>query len=81
MTLEHPFYNTESGRKVWEGLDEASKYANGTIWLHENGKLMVTIAIDVPSKFQTFLEDEEQRYHKFSGADQLQQRTEVKESC
>lgn len=66
-TLEHPFYNTESGRRVWEDLDDDAKHANGTVWLHKDAnKVMVTFSIDVPVKFNKFLDHEEGRYHKFS---------------
>jgi hypothetical protein len=65
VTLEHPFYNTESGRRIWESLENGAKHANGTIWLHDDGRVMVTISIDVPAKFKSFLDQVEERFHKY----------------
>ena len=68
VTLEHPFYNSELGRPIWDGLldDNYAKYANGTVWLHnDHDKVMMTIAIDVPARFNSFLNNEERRYNKF----------------
>jgi hypothetical protein len=71
VTLEHPYYNTESGRRVWDSLENDAKYAGGMIWLHNDDKVMVTISIDLPAKFEAFLDREERRQHKFPNSPTL----------
>jgi len=64
VSLEHPYYNTDSGRREWEALDETDprKYANGMIRLSdEEGndgrkRVLVHVDIDLPARFQQLLD-------------------------
>ena len=64
VSLEHPYYNTDSGHREWEALDETDprKYANGMIRLsHEAGsdgrkRILVHVEIDLPERFQQLLD-------------------------
>mmetsp|Transcript_13414 Transcript_13414/g.18002 ORF Transcript_13414/g.18002 Transcript_13414/m.18002 type:complete len:220 (+) Transcript_13414:59-718(+) len=62
VTLDHPYYNTEAGRKEWEELeDENVKYGNGMIQLsgktNDKGERTVQVhaSIDLPERFMEFL--------------------------
>mmetsp|Transcript_15592 Transcript_15592/g.17378 ORF Transcript_15592/g.17378 Transcript_15592/m.17378 type:complete len:85 (-) Transcript_15592:86-340(-) len=65
VELEHPYYNTEIGRKEWDALNEDSleKYANGMLYLSKENddKVMVSASIPLPDKFYNFLAHEEKR--------------------
>ena len=66
VNLDHPYYNTEVGRKEWDALPDNEKWANGTLCLSEDGsRVEVCASIELPPKFQSFLKNEEQRKEKF----------------
>mmetsp|Transcript_17669 Transcript_17669/g.51427 ORF Transcript_17669/g.51427 Transcript_17669/m.51427 type:complete len:531 (-) Transcript_17669:86-1678(-) len=57
VTLEHPYYNTETGRREWEAMDDAAKYCGGMIRLSEGGRrVLVHAEIPVPQDFYDLLE-------------------------
>jgi 23S rRNA-/tRNA-specific pseudouridylate synthase len=68
VRLDHPYYNTDIGRKEWEALPEHEKWANGKIKLVKDldGKetIEVLVKIDLPEKFESFLLNEGERYRK-----------------
>lgn len=69
VTLDHPYYNTEVGRKEWENLSDDVKWANGMIKLSDDGDkkiVQVSASIDLPGKFDSFLKSEEERAEKFA---------------
>jgi 23S rRNA pseudouridine1911/1915/1917 synthase len=69
VTLEHPYYNTEHGRAIWDAMSEKERLADGgeMIFVNEadNDTIMVTASIELPSKFESFLAWEQQRVEKF----------------
>ena len=64
VSLEHPYYNTDAGRREWEALDENDprKYANGMIRLSdEEGddgqrQILVHAEIDLSERFKQLME-------------------------
>ena len=67
ICLEHPTFNTPDGRLIWESLSESEKFSNGILrYSAEADKVLVEAEIDLPSKFESFLEHERQRHAKLS---------------
>jgi 23S rRNA pseudouridine1911/1915/1917 synthase len=66
VTLQHPFFNSEQGRPIFDDMSEEEKFAGGILWLSEDGKVMVTAEIDIPSKFESFMAHEDERYEKLT---------------
>jgi len=73
VVLEHPFYNSDIGRREWSGLqlDGEGKYqqegSSYRIWHDQiSDKVMVEAEITLPTKFHAFLQNEEERYHRVS---------------
>lgn len=69
VSLDHPYFNTEIGRIEWESLPDDEKWANGMIRLSDDGDeriVQVSVSIDLPGKFESFLKSEEERANKFS---------------
>lgn len=64
VTLEHPHYNTEQGRTIWDNLSDDERLKNGLQVI--NDKVMVTASIDLPNKFESFLTHEQERAAKFA---------------
>jgi tRNA pseudouridine65 synthase/23S rRNA pseudouridine1911/1915/1917 synthase len=65
VIMEHPYYNTDVGRREWETLHNDVKFAGGMLSLSQEGIVTVTASIDLPSKFESFLAREEARYQRF----------------
>jgi 23S rRNA-/tRNA-specific pseudouridylate synthase len=63
VVLEHPYYNDleESSRETFARLTPEEKES---LWLSDDGKIMVTACIDLPEKFASFIRHEEERYQK-----------------
>jgi 23S rRNA-/tRNA-specific pseudouridylate synthase len=61
LTLFHPYYNSEQGRREWERLDDAAKYQGGSLRLTDSGEVQVSVHVPVPLKFQKSLEIHEKR--------------------
>jgi len=73
VSLEHPYYNTEVGRKKWENLPEEEKYQNGMLRLSEDGEVVeVHASIDLPEKFESFMKNEESRFERLAAGDDLE---------
>eukprot|EP00559_Dactyliosolen_fragilissimus_P004641 CAMPEP_0184860582 /NCGR_PEP_ID=MMETSP0580-20130426/5441_1 /TAXON_ID=1118495 /ORGANISM="Dactyliosolen fragilissimus" /LENGTH=557 /DNA_ID=CAMNT_0027357737 /DNA_START=150 /DNA_END=1823 /DNA_ORIENTATION=- len=67
IILEHPYYNTDIGKKEWLSMGDEEKYANGKIRLAEDGvTIQVHASIELPNKFRSFLSNEGERASKFS---------------
>ena len=67
IELEHPYYNTPSGRKIWIDMDR-SVQSHGDAILREDedtGMVIVKARIELPEKFQSFIERESSRAKKF----------------
>lgn len=69
VTLEHPYYNTELGRKEWETLGEDAKFSGGMLSLSKDGIVRIAASIDLPTKFESFLTHEQARSSKFDAAE------------
>ncbi len=68
VKLDHPYYNTEEGRKEWQNLPDNEKWGNGMIkYSEEDDIVQVSVSIDLPGKFDSFLKSEEERATKFGG--------------
>jgi hypothetical protein len=63
VTLEHPFYNSEEGRAVFENMSEEERSHQAGLWLSPEGKVKVSVSIDIPDKFENFMTREEDRYN------------------
>jgi 23S rRNA pseudouridine1911/1915/1917 synthase len=61
ITLQHPYFNTESGREEWSQLEDRTKYQKGALQMSKDDKVLVSVSIDAPYKFGKFLEGEEKR--------------------
>jgi len=65
VKLDHPYFNTPEGRAEWDVLPDIEKFANGTLVLSEDGStVQVHASIDLPNKFQSFLDKEEDRQER-----------------
>lgn len=69
VTLQHPFYNSEMGRKLFDEMSEVQRFAGGNMWLSEDDTVMVSASIDLPEKFSSLLDREEERFIKLSDQD------------
>eukprot|EP00586_Coscinodiscus_wailesii_P012393 CAMPEP_0172508692 /NCGR_PEP_ID=MMETSP1066-20121228/213896_1 /TAXON_ID=671091 /ORGANISM="Coscinodiscus wailesii, Strain CCMP2513" /LENGTH=502 /DNA_ID=CAMNT_0013286787 /DNA_START=475 /DNA_END=1984 /DNA_ORIENTATION=+ len=68
VSLEHPYFNTHVGRKEWNALPDQEKYRNGIIRLSKDGQTVeVHATIDLPAKFDNFMNNEQDRHDKFNG--------------
>jgi hypothetical protein len=78
VSLEHPFYNSPEGRRVYDRLFEKEnkmeqQLDHGRIWKRpSDDTIMITISIDTPTKFDSFLDHEEARFIKFSSTSSLE---------
>jgi hypothetical protein len=66
VTLEHPFYNSEGGRAVFDKIAASEKAKMECISVAPDGKVMVTAEIDLPDKFGTFMARENDRFERLS---------------
>jgi hypothetical protein len=75
VVLEHPYYNTEVGRKEWENLEDNEKWRDGMIKLSDdssgNSIVQVNVSIDLPGKFTSFLKTEGERADKFGNDNKI----------
>jgi 23S rRNA-/tRNA-specific pseudouridylate synthase len=68
VLLDHPYYNTVEGRTEWDMLndDNDEKYAGGRIYLDKTQDIVkVSCEIELPLKFTSLMEWEEDRVNKF----------------
>jgi len=63
VKLEHPFYNDmkEDGKTILQRLPEKDQEC---LWLSPEGKVMVTVSIELPDKFNSFISVENEQYAK-----------------
>lgn len=70
VVLEHPFYNTEIGRKTWDemvenhnnGTMKNESIESGVLRMSEDGNTVeVHMSIELPSKFGSLMKWEEER--------------------
>jgi hypothetical protein len=66
VKLEHPYYNSHEGRARFDDLSEEERSKLNGIWLSAEGKVMVTVSIEIPDKFESFMAREEDRYNRLS---------------
>ena len=61
VTLEHPFYNNlkEDSTEIFNQLPEKDQEG---LWLSPDGKVMVTVSIETPEKFDSFVSKENERF-------------------
>lgn len=78
VILEHPFYNTEHGRKVWNELYENHEKSDpknegierGILRMSEDGSTVeVYVSIELPPKFGNLMKWEEARAKRFEEED------------
>jgi len=56
LSVDHPFYNTNKGRKVWDSMEnQEEKYARGMLRLNEANRVVLTVSIPIPKKFDSFI--------------------------
>jgi len=67
LVVEHPYYNTPDGYKQWMSMSQSEKrrYGDEAVLYDEGGIVMVKASIDLPDKFNSFLEREGTRHDKF----------------
>ena len=65
LVLEHPYYNDleESPHEIFDQLSPLEKES---MWLSNDGKIMVTACIDLPEKFSSFIQHEDERFQKLA---------------
>mmetsp|Transcript_55808 Transcript_55808/g.167264 ORF Transcript_55808/g.167264 Transcript_55808/m.167264 type:complete len:307 (-) Transcript_55808:148-1068(-) len=67
VELEHPYFNTEAGRKEWDAMQlKEKKYDGSMLSLSGRGKVEVRASIDLPKKFKSVLDRDEERAEKFA---------------
>jgi RluA family pseudouridine synthase len=59
VVLEHPFYNSNEGRKVFENLSEEKKRG---LKVSQDGTILVSASIPIPEKFESFMKEEERQH-------------------
>ena len=65
VQLEHPYYNTQQGRAIFDNLQAPPDFENVQLWLDpDTDKVMVAAEIPLPAKFSSFLQHEDERYAK-----------------
>jgi len=68
ITIEHPYYNTPSGREEWSQLKKDTLNLGEGCHLEEDeesGIVSLRVMIDLPKKFASFLMHEDARANKF----------------
>ena len=65
VTLEHPYYNDleEKAESIYSKLSPKDREH---LWVSSEGRVMVTASIDIPDKFSSFLEHEDERFRKLA---------------
>jgi 23S rRNA pseudouridine1911/1915/1917 synthase len=65
VVLEHPYFNTEHGRKIWGSMSDEERFVSGMVFVGDDDKIMVAASIDLPAKFEKFLTHEKEHAEKF----------------
>jgi hypothetical protein len=66
VKLEHPFYNSEKGRKTFDELTEEERTAGGMLCLSTDNKVIVRASIEIPENFGDFMDREEELCNQLS---------------
>jgi len=69
VILEHPYYNSEIGRKEYETLSDEAKSAMKVVEQTPDGTVLVRASIPLPEKFKSFMEREQDRYERLQDQD------------
>jgi hypothetical protein len=69
VVLEHPYYNSEIGRKEFEGLGGVAKSEMKGVEQASDGTVMVRASVPLPKKFANFMEREQHRYKRLHDQD------------
>lgn len=64
VVLEHPYYNSEIGRKEFASLSDGAKSEMKGIEQAPDGTVLVRATIPLPQKFTNFMEREQSRYEQ-----------------
>jgi 23S rRNA pseudouridine1911/1915/1917 synthase len=59
IRLHHPYYNTQAGRAEWNALEKETTTGGGILHESNDGMVVVTASIDLPYKFEKFMQVEE----------------------
>ncbi len=65
VTLEHPFYNElgENGEDIYRKIPPNDRES---LWVSPEGKVMVTVSIQIPPKFHSLMDHADERYRKMA---------------
>lgn len=69
VVLEHPYYNSEEGRKEFENLSDEAKSSMKGVEQTPDGTVLVRASIPLPEKFTNFMEHEQDRYERLQAQD------------
>jgi hypothetical protein len=64
VILEHPFYDSEEGRKIFHQLSEEQLATMKGLQETPDGKVIVSVSNPIPDKFESFMTGEEDRYER-----------------
>lgn len=74
VVLEHPSYNFRAGQEMWKGLEDSDKTTSfersSCSLFEEDGKVMVKATVELPKKFNTFLDHSEAVFTKYGPTEQ-----------
>ena len=73
VSLEHPFYNTDQGKEAFRLLEASGESLPNGMWVSPDGKVMVTVSIDLPDKFKSIMERESERYEQLSDEEPVEE--------
>ena len=65
VTLEHPFYNSQAGKKEFNKRKLERRIGND-VWVRDDGVVMVSARIDLPEKFRSFISREDDRFDRLA---------------
>ena len=66
VLLEHPYFNSPETIRTWNS-SFAEKFDECNVGMSENGRLIMTAEVALPTKFESLLNHEEERYDKLGG--------------
>jgi hypothetical protein len=66
IILEHPFYDSEEGRKIFHQLSEEQLATMKGLEETPDGKVIVSVSNPIPDKFESFMTLEEDQYERLN---------------
>jgi len=69
VVFEHPYYNSEMGRKEFANLSDEAKSKMKVVQQAPDGTVLVQATIPLPQKFITFMEREQYRFEQLQDQD------------